>query len=755
MLLGLVLAWTGLAQVGAASDLLLEIHPGTHGPVVASSAKPGHVLQLERSNDLVRWSEVARVHDQLHPFRELPGIRPGATFYRLRGAVATGDDDWANQLDVPSGRFFQSATGTPAPLPYVKWTLLLSDPRRIHFQDTVRHPFHIQFARARLPGYGNIGALEFNARSLHPGPSQQLVLGSVLRAPDPQVRELGIEVTGLEAFPGETVASWVGMVRDRIHAPPGWRILYLPSTGQEAEAEAHREAFQSVGIGVDSLRRWISDNVCYSEGWALGRLVRLATGEIPAALGDGRLRLGDILVTDRAPAELPVLAGYLVTEPATPNSHVALLARSLLLPFAHANGAGLQAELDSLIGREVLLEVGMTDGACRIRLTDTTGRLTPEHRAEILASKRGGVLDIVPKSTRGALTVPVDGLTPADIRFVGGKAANFGLLRRALPDSTPHPVLAITFDLWDAYLAQPLPGGGTLGQAIGQRLARHVYPPDIPSLRADLAVVRDLVEDVADFTPAQRAAVIGALQAAGLTGARIRFRSSTNVEDGDTFSGAGLYDSYSGCLEDDLDADTSGPSRCDPSEARERGVFRALRKVYASFYNENAFLERLRHQVDEQQVGMAVLVHFSVPDPLELANGVAVLTVDRTPGHVTASARIVTQAGAESVTNPDVSIRPEVVAASWVDEAVETAVLVLEETSTQSIDGAPVMTWETDYRTLLSQMQTAARAFGEYDPERLRFELDFEFKRLVPGEISLKQMRLVPHPQPVPVPTIP
>lgn len=108
---------------------------------------------------------------------------------------------------------------------------------------------------------------------------------------------------------------------------------------------------------------------------------------------------------------------------------------------------------------------------------------------------------------------------------------------------------------------------------------------------------------------------------------KLRFRSSTNVEDSEQFTGAGLYDSYSGCLLDDLDGDTDGPSLCDPSEPAERGVFRALRRVFASFYNDNAVLERLRHGVNETSVGMAVLVHPSFPDEIEWANGVATLQV--------------------------------------------------------------------------------------------------------------------------------
>ena len=132
----------------------------------------------------------------------------------------------------------------------------------------------------------------------------------------------------------------------------------------------------------------------------------------------------------------------------------------------------------------------------------------------------------------------------------------------------------------------------------------------------------------------------------------IRFRSSTNVEDAEQFTGAGLYDSYSGCLMDDMDGDTAGPCQCDPAETKERGVFRAIQKVYASFYNDDAYLERLMHRVDETQVAMGVLVHHSFPDEEEMANGVATPTYTFTIYSTNVTGDMVTQLGADSVTNP-------------------------------------------------------------------------------------------------------
>jgi hypothetical protein len=54
---------------------------------------------------------------------------------------------------------------------------------------------------------------------------------------------------------------------------------------------------------------------------------------------------------------------------------------------------------------------------------------------------------------------------------------------------------------------------------------------------------------------------------------RVRFRSSSNVEDAIEFNGAGLYDSTQGCVADDLDSDSNGPSICNEIKSGERGEF--------------------------------------------------------------------------------------------------------------------------------------------------------------------------------------
>jgi hypothetical protein len=526
---------------------------------------------------------------------------------------------------------FRSSPPTPwNPKPgWLKFAILLDAPYRVIFQDSAKYLFHYDFAVARLPRFEGLSREEFNAVSLQTN-GQQVVLGAVVFPANTNFVEAGVQLVGQGPYSKEQVADWFGTVRAMMVMPPEAEVFYMPTFEQADVARANLDWFAAQGLKVASADRWITADECYAPGWALGRLVWAPPAEIGAAYREGRLQPDDILLTDAVPAEVPPLAGIISLTPATPNSHVALLSQSFGIPFVYFADLATREEIRSWIGREVVLRAMDLFEACESSVAALAEELPPQMRQEILDLKQPPPLSFRPKASYGSFSVPTEGLRPTDVCFVGGKAANFGLLRRSVPSNVPAPAIALTFDLWDAYLDQSVGGGQTLREWINDRLSGFTWPPNMAELQSMLHTVREQITDTASFTPEQQTLILAALQGAGFTADRkIRFRSSTNVEDSERFTGAGLYDSYSGCLLDDLDADTHGPSHCEPAESRERGVFRALRKVYASFFNDNAFLERLRHGVNESDVGMAVLVHHSFPDEIELANGVATLDISK------------------------------------------------------------------------------------------------------------------------------
>ena len=643
-------------------------------------------------------------------------------------------------LDEPFANYSAGFNGVR----YVKCHILTSDPATVYFQDSVKYLYHYDFATARLEPFLNMTREQFDAVSLHLA-GQQVVMATVLMSPDG--KELAVQLVGHDAYPREDVAAWIQTIVAAVQSDTPLTVLYMPAYEQAAAAEADRSWFASQGITVADSARWARGNVTYAEGWATGRLVQIPAADIKAAYGDGRLRPTDILLlTDGVPAEVPYVRGIITLTPATPNSHVAILARNQQLPFAWVQDAAEQQRILQLAGQSVLLRASLG----RVAVSRLDAPLTPSSVADQLAALQTPArANVIPTAEYGKWLEDATGLTPDQIEYFGGKAANYGLLRRTIPDNSQR-AMAFSFDLWNAFMSNLHPTTGrTLREEIDARLGSFSYPPDMTLARQKLAEVNTLIRKTVKWTEAQKTRILDELIAAFPDVPHdqfLRFRSSSNAEDSQELTGAGLYDSFSGCIADDTDADTKGPSHADPNEPDEKGVLRAIEKVFASFYNENAWLERLRHGVREQDTGMAILVHHNFPDELEMANGVVTFKFTRSQWgdyqEVSYAASIVTQLGALSVTNPEGGAIAEEVNAFFGPGQVP--YLYVRTPSTLVPIGGTVMTWESDYTELMQLIARVAEGYAEQYPDKSEFTLDLEFKRMTPGELIVKQVREIP-----------
>ncbi len=658
---------------------------------------------------------------------------------------------WKNAITFPDDPFRVSGASADDP-GWLKFTILLPpyDPNIVYFQDSKQYPFHYHFATELLAPFIGMTPQQYDQVTLY-AQGRRAVLGAVVLPPTggypaPMPRaEYGIQFVGQDAYAPPEIVAMFNVVKAAVAAEPNVTAFYFPTYEQLAVAQANRQWFESQGIPVGSVSRWAEGNAVYSSGWALGRLKYFEGHNIAWAYLSGQLEPNDILLTDGVPAEAPFLAGIITLSPSTPNSHVAILCTNYRVPFVHLALAEDAGRAEQLVGRRIVLRAFEGYFANDVRLIDVQETLDEATIPEILALKQPPPLNISPMTPCVADSMPADNLMPSHIRYCGGKAANFGILRTSIPENSPVAV-AFSFNLWNGFLDQQLFTGRTLREEINQRLSDYTYPPaDMWALSDDLDDVRDLFTNTyaTAFTNAQQNAVTGTLQDPSYAFdplKKIRFRSSTNVEDSNQTTFAGLFDSYSGCLADDLDPDSSGPCRCDPDESRERGVFRAIRKVFASFYNDNAFLERLRYDVNEADVGMALLVHHSFPDEIELANGVA--TVKKT--YTTSwDIKLVTQHGATPVTNPeDGSIPEEVTVYVYSSKAYPSLV----RQSNLVPLGATVLDWQQDYLELTDLLVAVGQRWAEVTGKHDAL-LDLEYKKVAPdGKLVIKQVREVPQP---------
>lgn len=239
----------------------------------------------------------------------------------------------------------------------------------------------------------------------------------------------------------------------------------------------------------------------------------------------------------------------------------------------------------------------------------------------------------------------------------------------------------------------------------------------------------------------------------------LRFRSSTNAEDLEQFSGAGLYDSKTGCIADDLDSDSNGPSRCLTAthraalEARladyraqlsahpertyltaliadleqdlteEKTVSDALRKVWRSLWNLRAFDEREFYGIDHRQVFMGVAV---MPTMVLERRETVALTNLRHGQESGGLYRLVSQLGEIGVVRPEVpSAAPEEM--TFVREGSAATMFTVLQRSSESPSAD---LWSEPQRAEVARLlmrlhdHFATRVYPSITPLRLDVEID-------------------------------
>lgn len=423
-----------------------------------------------------------------------------------------------------------------------------------------------------------------------------------------------------------------------------------------------------------------------------------------AQLAGQRVLPVDIVVLDRVPNDLTVVAGIVTAEFQTPLSHINVLSKNRGTPNMALVGAWTK---DTLRAHEDQL----------VKLTVTPYEWSIEtatlSAAELYWENRRPKEALVPRHDLSVQGI-VD-LSSADATHtgsIGAKAANFAELLRlkpplsALEVRVPSPAFAIPFSAFDQHMTQ---------NGLWERLEALRDSGGTDLEKALFQLRWDLYN--AKMDPALLEA-LGQLARARFPDTKVRFRSSTNVEDLAEFSGAGLYTSVGASLKD-------GPSALE----------NAVKTVWASVFGYGAFVERDFYRVDHRRVMMGVLVHAAFPD--ELANGVALTMNLFTP--LRPAFYINSQVGDISVANPTGEAIPEQILWYTYLEDQPQNYQVLTRSSVTA--GEPVLA-DSEYAELASFLTVVHAHFRplycQGDPS---CAIDVEFKLSPKHQVVVKQAR--------------
>jgi phage host-nuclease inhibitor protein Gam len=422
------------------------------------------------------------------------------------------------------------------------------------------------------------------------------------------------------------------------------------------------------------------------------------------------LRRTDIIIIKETPLILPNVAGVIVAEFQTPLSHLSILGKNRGIPVIALKNVFSTEDLLALKNEKV--EFVVTANQYSILKTTKVPKSAVINKNSVVLKSNLEVDSII----------AIANLSRHSEYYMGNKANNFGFLYALSLEAkfkTPESAFAIPFYFYNAHFVK---SGADL--LLKDLIANPDKFKDPIALKSQLNLIRKTIKDFpidATFLKSVETKIksLGDYK-------RMRFRSSTNAEDAKGFSGAGLYSSKTGELDNP-----------------EKSIEKAIKKVWASLWSEAAFMEREYFNIDQSTVFMGILAHRSFPN--EEVNGVVItknLYRKDYLGFV-----VNAQLGNESVVKPS----PNVICDQFIcypksNLNIQQDEIVIDIISRSSLNKGKLVMTETEIQFLADEMDKIKLAFYRRFGRKYLYEdfgLDIEFKlESKTRQLYIKQFRL-------------
>jgi hypothetical protein len=575
----------------------------------------------------------------------------------------------------------------------ILWIIDREDGNQVYFIDPDTYTLHYYFARDFLdqPGFTPVGTLaDFNILNYR-RPNRRFLLGKLVEYVDQDVFTL--ELAAGDAADADMIVDGFRTVAARTDLEDVLRYRPVSADQEELLPDIGRRI---ATIATDEVfRNQVYQPLNPGVGYGTLRFRRTAT------LGGQPVSPTDLVVLDRVPNELSMVAGIITAEFQTPLAHVGVLAKTRGTPNMGLRDAWDDERLRPFEGELVRLEV--TPQEFTVEIAD------PAEAQAYWDSLRPAQPQVPQHDSVTTPLFDVTRVTLAEVTRIGAKASNLGeLYRIQTSDFRPLPLPERPFAIPFAHYAQHLTAAGVfpmIDALVADYQAGRVAPAE---LERRLFAIRWAIYR-APIAPALLDNVTALAGARWPADVKLRVRSSTNVEDLAEFTGAGLY--------------TSAGMRI--SDGREP-MGNAIKTVWASVWNSQAFIERDFYRVDQHEVRMGLLVHPAQDG--ELANGVA-LTINQfselRPAHY-----INAQVGEVSVTNPTGDAVPEqILFYTW-----------YEEPEYEVISRSSLLGWTTDWPS-----ETAVLTDAELEDLAAYLEaIHNRYRTLYPGHAVDAEWKLMP-----------
>jgi hypothetical protein len=446
---------------------------------------------------------------------------------------------------------------TPYALPHLLFVIDRRDNNRIYYVNTKRYAFHKDFVNGTYLSLER-GREFFDNNYLKP--NRRFILGTI--AYQTPIRKWTFEFWEGDLISAEQITLVADLVARSFFQP----VAFKPNSLSQEERSALLPGVQRV-LQSEIIREQEYQALNIAKG--IGRIHLIPKLDESVEIG-----FNEILVLDEVPLQLPPVAGVITTKPSTPLSHINLLAKGWGIPNAYIkNATELLKQHD---GWWVSFETKRDSYSIKRADID---QLREYQRRQ---AERPDLLKPRSDLSERRLLSLTQQRAKSGVAF-GGKSANLGALINArLPGIVVPNGFTVPFIYYDEFIRE-----NKIDEAIFALLNDQRFVHDPIYRREQLAGLRRRIQQ-GQFDSNLRVRILQRV-AQNFPGKGLFVRSSSNSEDLPNFSGAGLYSTV-------------------PNVKGEQAVVEAIKTVWASLWNFEAYEARERAGVDHSKVFMGVLL---------------------------------------------------------------------------------------------------------------------------------------------------
>jgi hypothetical protein len=446
---------------------------------------------------------------------------------------------------------------TPNPLSHIMFVIDRRDKDKIYYVNSRRYTFHKDFVNGTYLSLER-GKEFFENNYLKP--NRRFILGTL--AYQTSIKRWTFEFWEGDLIPPDQIKLASDVINKTFFEP----VAYKPNSLRQEEASATLTGVERV-LQSEIAKEQNYQGLNLASG--IGRIHIIDKLDEHVEIG-----ANEILVLSEVPLNLPPVAGIILTKPSTPLSHVNLLAKSWGIPNAYIKDADkIFKQYDTWwVSFETRRDQYLIKRADLAQIKDYQRReaeqlklMTP--RFDVAEKRLASLTEQRAKS----------------VIAYGAKSANLGEVMNArIPGISVPPGFTVPFYYYDQFIKD-----NGLDEFIAYLRDDQRFVHDPAYRRERLTNLRERFQK-GKVSAELRAEVLRRV-AQDFPDKGLFVRSSSNTEDLPNFNGAGLYDTV-------------------PNVRGDEQIIEAIKTVWASLWNFEAYEARERAGIDHSKVFMAVLI---------------------------------------------------------------------------------------------------------------------------------------------------